>query len=91
MTDSLSDTEIIEEFARIYDLNPDDVIMMQEDGIEEPEFTEEARAKLKESMRQFDERLKLDKERLSLDKEKAKTDARLKEKALNKKPASSSK
>lgn len=64
---------------------------MQEDGIEEPEFTEEARAKLKESMRQFDERLKLDKERLSLDKEKAKTDARLKEKALNKKPASSSK
>ena len=34
MTDSLSDTEIIEEFARIYDLNPDDVIMMQEDGIE---------------------------------------------------------
>ena len=42
-------------------------------------------------MRQFDERLKLDKERLSLDKEKAKTDARLKEKALNKKPASSSK
>ena len=38
------------------------------DGIEEPEFSEEARANLLEKMRQFDERLKLDKERLAFDK-----------------------
>lgn len=57
----------------------------QNDGIQEPEFTEEAKAKLAESIRQFNEKIKLDKERLSLDKEKAKNDVRLKEKALNKK------
>lgn len=34
MTDTLSDEEIIEEFARIYDLDPDDVIMMGDDDIE---------------------------------------------------------
>lgn len=47
----------------------------QEDGVEEPEFSEEARAKLLESMRQFDERIQLDKERLAFDKQKADTDA----------------
>ena len=35
-------------------------------------------------MREFDERLKLDKERLEFDKDKARTDARLKEKQINK-------
>lgn len=34
LADPVSDEEIIEEFARIYDLNPDDVIMMEEDTIE---------------------------------------------------------
>ena len=34
LTDSLSDKEVIEEFARAYDLNPDDVIMRGEDDIE---------------------------------------------------------
>lgn len=63
----------------------------QDDGIVEPEFSEEAKAKLKESMRQFDEKIKLDRERLSLDREKAKTDAELKRKALNKKPTNSTK
>lgn len=57
---------------------------MANDGIEEPEFSEEANAKLLESMRQFDERLKLDKERLAFDKKKAKTDAELKRKQINK-------
>lgn len=59
------------------------------DGIEEPEFSEEARANLLEKMRQFDERLKLDKERLAFDKQKAKTDAELKRKQINKKPNTS--
>jgi hypothetical protein len=55
-----------------------------EDGIQEPEFSEESRAKLAESMRQFDEKLKLDRERLAFDKDKAKTDAELKRKQINK-------
>lgn len=54
------------------------------DGIEEPEFSEEARANLLEKIRQFDEKMKLDRERLELDKDKARTDARLKEKQINK-------
>lgn len=54
------------------------------DGIEEPEFSEEARAKLIENMRQFDERLKLDRERLAFDRDKARTDAELKRKQINK-------
>lgn len=53
------------------------------DGIEEP-MSEEAREKLRESIRQFDARLALDKERLAFEKEKANTDARLKEKQINK-------
>ena len=56
----------------------------QDDGIVEPEFTEEARANLMEKMREFDERLKLDRDRLEFDKKKAETDARLKEKQINK-------
>ena len=66
-------------------------LMNQDDGIEEPEFTEEARANLLEKMRQFDERLKLDRERLAFDKDKAKTDAELKRKQLNKPTASAKK
>lgn len=66
-------------------------MMNQDDGIEEPEFTEEARANLLEKMRQFDERLKLDRERLAFDKDKAKTDAELKRKQLNKPTASTKK
>ena len=62
-----------------------------DDGIQEPEYSQEAKDKLAESMRQFDERLKLDKERLNLDKHKAEVDADLKRKALNKKTTTSSK
>ena len=58
-----------------------------EDGIEEPVYSQEAKDKLMESMRQFDARLQLDKERLAFDKSKAATDARLKEKQINKKSA----
>ena len=52
----------------------------QDDGIQEPVFSEESRAKLMESMRQFDARLKLDRDRLDFDKRKAATDADYKSK-----------
>jgi hypothetical protein len=52
--------------------------------IPEPEFSEEARAKLQESSRQFDERLRLDRDRLAFDKQKANTDAELKRRQINK-------
>jgi hypothetical protein len=55
-----------------------------DDGIQEPEFSEEAKAKLMESMRQFDKRLELDRERLAFDKQKANTDAELKRRQINK-------
>ena len=58
------------------------------DGIQEP-MSESEREKLRESIRQFDARLALDKEKLEFDKDKAKTDARLKEKQINKKPNTS--
>ena len=61
-----------------------------DDGIQEP-MSEEAREKLRESIRQFDERLALDKEKLQLDKDKARTDAELKRKQINKPRTSSSK
>jgi hypothetical protein len=54
------------------------------DGIQEPEYTQEAKDKLLENMRQFDARLKLDRDRLEFDKSKARTDAALKEKQINK-------
>ena len=57
------------------------------DGIQEPEYSQEAKDKLAEQIREFDARLALDRERLSFDKEKAKTDAELKRKQINKKPS----
>ena len=56
----------------------------KDDGIVEPEFSEEARANLMEKIREFDERIKLDRDRLEFDKQKAKEDARLKEKQIAK-------
>lgn len=56
----------------------------EDDGIQEPEFSEEARANLLEKIRQFDEKLKLDKADLEFRKDKAKEDSRLKEKQINK-------
>ena len=53
------------------------------DGVDEP-MSEEAREKLREQIREFDARLALDKERLAFDKDRAKTDAKLKEKQINK-------
>jgi hypothetical protein len=65
-----------------------DEVNVDNDGIQEP-MSEADREKLKESIRQFDARLALDKERLEFDKQKAQTDARLKEKQINKKPSTS--
>ena len=59
------------------------------DGIVPEEYSQEAKDKLMEQIREFDARLKLDKERLEFDKSKAKEDARLKEKQINKKPTNS--
>lgn len=57
----------------------------------EPVYSQEAKDKLMESIRQFDERIALDRERLALDKKKAERDAKIKEKALNKKTTTSTK
>ena len=59
------------------------------DGVEEP-MSEADRAKLKESIRQFDEKMKLEREKLAIQKEKNAEDARLKEKQINKRPANTS-
>jgi hypothetical protein len=56
-----------------------------EDGIEEPTYSQEAKDKLMETMREFDARLQLDRDRLNFDKQKAATDAKLKEKQINRK------
>lgn len=54
-----------------------------DDGIVEPEYSQEAKDKLMENIRQFNERLSLDKDRLAFDKEKARTDAKIKREALH--------
>ena len=43
-----------------------------DDGIEEPEYSQEAKDKLEESIRQFNEKIKLDREKLSFEKQKNK-------------------
>ena len=54
-------------------------------------MSEESRAKLDEQIREFNARLSLDKERLEFDKQKAQTDAKLKEKQINKSTITKSK
>ena len=62
----------------------------EDDDIEEPEFSEEAKANLLEKIREFDLKLKLDRDKLELDRDKARTDARLKEKQIDKQRITSS-
>ena len=57
----------------------------EDDGIIEPEYSQEAKDKLMEQIREFDEKIKLDRERLEFDKDKARSDVKLKEKQINKK------
>lgn len=54
------------------------------DGIKEPEYSQEAKDKLAESMRQFDKRLALDREKLQLAKHKVELDNAIKKQQLNK-------
>ncbi len=54
-------------------------------NIDESEFSEEAKAKLMENMRQFDEKIKLDRERLAFDKDKARVDAEIKRESVKRK------
>lgn len=62
-----------------------------DDGIQEPEYSQEAKDKLAESIRQFDARLRLDREKLNLDKHKIEVEAELKRKALSKRTITSNK
>ena len=55
----------------------------EDGGIKDVEYSQEAKDKLKEQIREFDLRLKLDRDKLNLDKEKAKKDAELKLKQIN--------
>ena len=56
-----------------------------DDGIEEPVYSQEAKDKLAESMRQFDKRLALDREKLELEKHKVEQENSIKRAQLNKK------
>ena len=58
------------------------------DGIQEP-MSEEAAAKLREQIREFDAKMMLEREKLKAQRDKQEEDARLKEKQINKKPVSS--
>ena len=62
-----------------------------DDGIPEQEYSQEAKDKLKEQIREFDAKLKFDRERLAFDKAKAQKDAELKLKQINKPKTTSSK
>lgn len=63
----------------------------EDDGIIEPEYSQEAKDKLLEQIREFNEKLKLDKEKLNLDREKHKDDIRIKRESLNKKTTTNTK
>lgn len=56
----------------------------EDGGIKDTEYSQESKDKLMEQIREFDEKIKLDKERLEFDKDKARSDAKLKEKQINK-------
>ena len=57
----------------------------QDDGIQEPEYSQEARDKLMQEIKEFDAKLKLDREKFEFDKETKREELRLKEKQINKK------
>lgn len=76
---SIRDNETKLMIAQIQSNNKSD------DGIQEQEFSEEAKANLMEKIREFNERLKLDREKLSHDKKKHEDDVSLKRQALKKK------
>ena len=61
----------------------------EDGGIKDTEYSQEAKDKLKEQIREFDERLKLDRDKLRLDEKKASQDYEIKNKQLKKKPVTS--
>jgi hypothetical protein len=61
-----------------------------DDGIQEPEYSQEAKDKLEEMMRQFDEKLALDKEKLELERHKVDLDSQYKNEMLNQKKETNS-
>lgn len=62
-----------------------------DDGIKEPVYSEEAKARLMENIRQFDKKMQLERERLELDKSKARSDTEIKKQQLKNKSISSTK
>jgi hypothetical protein len=62
-----------------------------DDGIQEEQYSQEAKDKLREQMREFDARLSLDKQRLALDKQKAESDTSIKRQQLRKKTTTTTK
>ncbi len=60
------------------------------DGIQEPEFSEEAKAKLMQQMKEFDSKMSLEREKLNEQKRKNRADEALKLKQINK-PSSTAK
>ena len=73
-----NETKILIAQMQAYSKNSED------DGIIEPEYSQEAKDKLMEQIREFNEKIKLDRERLEFDKDKARSDAKLKEEQINK-------
>lgn len=80
-----NETKILIAQMQAYNKNSED------DGIIEPEYSQEAKDKLMEQIREFDEKIKLDREKLNLDREKHKDDVTLKRKALDKKTTTNTK
>lgn len=80
-----NETKILIAQMQAYNKNSED------DGIIEPEYSQEAKDKLLEQIREFNEKIKLDREKLNLDREKHKDDVTLKRKALDKKTTTNTK
>ena len=80
-----NETKILIAQMQAYSKNSED------DGIIEPEYSQEAKDKLMEQIREFNEKIKLDREKLNLDREKHKDDVTLKRKALDKKTITNTK
>ena len=80
-----NETKILIAQMQAYNKNNED------DGIIEPEYSQEAKDKLLEQIREFNEKIKLDREKLNLDREKHRDDVTLKNKALNKKSITNTK
>lgn len=58
----------------------------EDDGIQEPEYSQEAKDKLIQQMKEFDAKLKLERDKFEFDKQTKREELRLKEKQINKKP-----